>query len=149
MTSSARLDGMVDPRHPRTVLARCMPWSQIDASLALLFAREARMGRSREHADMFGPTLAAAAGGVSRSGRRRLSTRLIVSLLYVKHAFDESDESVVERWSENVVWQLLSGMEYYQSKLPCDATQIGRFQRVLGEAVVSSCSRPPSKRRSQ
>ncbi len=27
-------------------------------------------------------------------------------------------------------------MEYYQSKLPCDATQIGRFRRVLGEAGV-------------
>jgi IS5 family transposase len=28
----------------------------------------------------------------------------MVSLLYLKHAFNESDESVVERWSENVVW---------------------------------------------
>jgi IS5 family transposase len=35
-----------------------------------------------------------------------------------------------------VVWQLFSGMEYYQSKLPCDATQLGRFRRVLGEAGV-------------
>ena len=60
----------------------------------------------------------------------------MVSLLYLKHAFNESDESVVERWSENVVWQLFSGMDYYQSKLPCDATQIGRFRRVLGEAGV-------------
>ncbi|MFG6417389.1 transposase, partial [Roseateles sp. DC23W] len=66
----------------------------------------------------------------------RLPIRLMVSLLYLKHAFNESDESVVERWSENVVWQLFSGMEYYQSKLPCDATQIGRFRRVLGEAGV-------------
>lgn len=32
--------------------------------------------------------------------------------------------------------QLFSGMEYYQTKLPCDATQIGRFRRVLGEAGV-------------
>jgi IS5 family transposase len=60
----------------------------------------------------------------------------MVSLLYLKHAFNESDESVVDRWSENVVWQIFSGMEYYQSKLPCDATQIGRFRRVLGEAGV-------------
>jgi IS5 family transposase len=27
-------------------------------------------------------------------------------------------------------------MDYYQHKLPCDATQIGRFRRVLGEAGV-------------
>jgi IS5 family transposase len=132
----ARLDGMVDPRHPLAVLGRRMPWSQIEASLAPLFARKARMGQSREDADMFGPTLVVAAGGVSRAGRPRLPIRLMVSLLYLKHAFNESDESVVERWSENVVWQLFSGMEYYQSKLPCDATQIGRFRRVLGEAGV-------------
>ena len=132
----ARLDGMVDPRHPLAVLARRMPWSQIEASLAPLFARKARIGKSREDADLFGPTLVVAAGGVSRAGRPRLPIRLMVSLLYLKHAFNESDESVVERWSENVVWQLFSGMEYYQSKLPCDATQLGRFRRVLGEAGV-------------
>ncbi|HEY9105643.1 MAG TPA: IS5 family transposase [Roseateles sp.] len=132
----ARLDGMVDPRHPLAVLGRRMPWSQIEASLAPLFARKARMGKAREDADMFGPTLVVAAGGVSRAGRPRLPIRLMVALLYLKHAFNESDESVVERWSENVVWQLFSGMEYYQSKLPCDATQIGRFRRVLGEAGV-------------
>jgi IS5 family transposase len=27
-------------------------------------------------------------------------------------------------------------MEYYEPRLPCDATQIGRFRRVLGEAGV-------------
>lgn len=27
-------------------------------------------------------------------------------------------------------------MEYYQHGLPCDATQIGRFRRALGEAGV-------------
>ena len=60
----------------------------------------------------------------------------MVSLLYLKHAFNESDESLVERWSENVVWQFFSGMTYYEPRLPCDATQIGRFRRVLGEAGV-------------
>ncbi|WP_419964641.1 hypothetical protein [Pelomonas cellulosilytica] len=63
----ARLDGMVDPRHPLAVLGRRVPWSQIEASLAPLFARKARMGKSREDADMFGPTLVVAAGGVSRA----------------------------------------------------------------------------------
>jgi IS5 family transposase len=32
--------------------------------------------------------------------------------------------------------QFFSGMEYYEPRLPCDATQIGRFRRVLGEAGV-------------
>ncbi len=132
----ARLDGMVDPRHPLAVLAQRMPWAQIESSLAPLFARKARSGKLMADADLFGTTAYVAAGGVSRAGRPRLPIRLMVSLLYLKHAFNESDESVCERWSENVVWQLFSGMEYYQAKLPCDATQIGRFRRVLGEAGV-------------
>ncbi|MFG6417305.1 hypothetical protein ACG02S_25760 [Roseateles sp. DC23W] len=43
----ARLDGIVDPRDPLAVLGRRMPWSQIEASLAPLLARKARMGKSR------------------------------------------------------------------------------------------------------
>jgi IS5 family transposase len=56
-------------------------------------------------------------------------------LLYLKHAFNVSDEELVERWSENVACNF-SGMEYYTAKLPCDATQIGRFRQVLGKAGV-------------
>ena len=63
-----------------------------------------------------------------------LSIRLTLSLLDLKHAFSLADEELVERWSENVVWQFFSGMEYYQPKLPCDATQIGRFRTTLNEA---------------
>jgi hypothetical protein len=39
----------------------------------------------------------------------------------------------VARWSENVVWQFFSGMDYYEPRLPCDATQIGRFRTAIGE----------------
>jgi transposase, IS5 family len=35
-----------------------------------------------------------------------------------------------------VQWQFFSGMAYYEPRLPCDHTQIGRFRRVLGEAGV-------------
>ena len=132
----ARLDGMVDPRHPLAVLARKMPWAEIETALAPAFAHKDRKGRAVEGADMFGPTLVVAGAGVSPAGRPRLPIRLMVSLLYLKHAFNQSDESVVERWSENVVWQLFSGMEYYTPKLPCDAAQISRFRKVLGEAGV-------------
>jgi IS5 family transposase len=60
----------------------------------------------------------------------------MASLLYLKHAFDLSDEALVERWAENVVWQYFSGNEYYEPKPPCDPTQIGRFRRAIGEAGV-------------
>ena len=47
-----------------------------------------------------------------------------------------SDEELVERWAENVVWQHFSGMTFYEPRLPCDATQIGRFRGAIGEAGV-------------
>ena len=47
-----------------------------------------------------------------------LAIRLMCSLLYLKHAYNLSDEEVCERWAENVVWQYFSGMDYYQPRLP-------------------------------
>ena len=132
----ARLDGMIDLNHPLAVLGRRMPWVEIEKSLAALFARKARMGRQREDADMFGPMAVVVAGGVSAAGRPRLPIRLMVALLYLKHAFNESDESLVERWAQDVLFQYFSGQEYYEHRLPCDPSQIGRFRRVLGEAGV-------------
>ena len=58
------------------------------------------------------------------------------SLLYLKHAYKLSDEELVERWAENVVWQHFSGMRFYEPHPPCDATQIGRFRSAIGEAGV-------------
>ena len=71
--------------------------------------------------------------GISPAGRPRLPLRLMVSLMYLKNCMNLSDEELVERWAENVQWQFFSGMEYYEPRLPCDATQIGRFRRLLGE----------------
>jgi len=132
----ARLDSMIDMQHPLAVLATRMPWVAIEAALAPAFAHKNREGQVVEGADLFGPTSELAGAGISARGRRRLPIRLMVSLLYLKHAFNLSDEELVQRWSENVQWQFFSGMQYYEPKLPCDATQIGRFRRVLGEAGV-------------
>lgn len=132
----ARLDSMIDMHHPLAVLATRMPWSEIEAALAPLLAHKDRSGRLIQDADLFGPTAQLAGAGLSNAGRPRLPLRLMVALLYLKHAFNLSDEELCERWSENVVWQFFSGMAYYEPRLPCDATQIGRFRRVLGEAGV-------------
>jgi len=132
----ARLDTMIDMRHPLVVLSTRMPWEQIEATLAPLFAHKARSGRVVEHADMFGPAMALEGAGISNRGRPRLPIRLMVALLYLKHAYGESDESVVERWAQDVYFQFFSGNDYFEARLPCDATQIGRFRRVLGEAGV-------------
>ncbi len=127
------LDFMVDQRTVLAVLAGRMPWSEIEAALASTFNCKDRKGRTVEGADLFGSTLTVAGAGASAAVQPRLPIRLMVSLLYLKHAFKETNESVVERWSENVVWQFFSGMEYYSTKLPCDPTKISRFRKIPSE----------------
>ena len=104
----ARLDQMIDLRHPLAVLARRLPWSQIDAALSPAFARRNIEGKVINHDDLFGDTFEIVGGGPSVAGRPRLPIRLMSALLYLKHAFNLSDEELVERWSENVVWQYFS-----------------------------------------
>lgn len=134
----ARLEQMIDLRHPLAVLAGRMPWSQIEAALAPVFERKNRQGQVVEIDDLFGTTQVIAGAVVSAAGRARLPIRLMASLLYLKHAFNLSDEELVARWSENVVWQYFGGQAYYTPKLPCDATQIGRFRTAIGKAGVDA-----------
>ena len=131
-----RLDQLIDLRHPLAVLANRMPWQEIEASLAHRFARQVRSGKKIEDMDMFGATQIVAGAGVSNAGRPRLPTRLMVSLLYLKHAFNESDEDVVQRWGETPTWQYFSGQEYFEHRLPCDPTLLVKFRKLLGEEGV-------------
>lgn len=62
----------------------------------------------------------------------------MISLLYLKHAFDESDEGVVERWSETPTWQYFSGQAYFEHRWPCDPSLLVRFRRALGEEGVEA-----------
>lgn len=57
----------------------------------------------------------------------------MISLLYLKHAFNESDEGVVERWRDTPRWQYFSGSAYYEDRLPCDASTLVKFRQLLGE----------------
>ena len=129
----ARIDAMINLSDPLAVLARRLPWDRIEAALLEKFEREDRAGQVREGLDLFGATQVLEGVGLSNAGRPKLPIRLMASLLYLKHSFNLSDEELVVRWSENVLWQFFSGMAYYEHRLPCDPTQIGRFRRDLGE----------------
>jgi transposase, IS5 family len=129
----ARLDFMVDHQHPLVVLSKRLPWAAIEQALAPHFARKARSGTKVSAPDLLGAHEVEFGNGISPAGLPRLPIRLMASLQYLKNAFNLSDEELVERWSENVVWQFFSGMDYYEPRLPCDATQIGRFRRAVGE----------------
>jgi IS5 family transposase len=114
-------------------LAGRLPWAQIEQALAAKFEHDDRMGRVIQDVDLLGPRTELVGVGRSNAGRPRLPIRLMASLLYLKHSFNLSDEEVCMRWSENVLWQFFSGQTYFEHRLPCDATQIGRFRRELGE----------------
>jgi len=130
----SRIETMIDLRCPLAVLAVRLPWDEIEAALAPKFEHEDRAGETVDSVDLLGATTIVVKAGRSNAGRPKLSIRLLASLLYLKHSFNLSDEEVCQRWSENVVWQFFSGLEYFEHRLPCDPTQIGRFRRDIGEA---------------
>lgn len=132
----SRLDQMIDLRKPLAVLATHIPWQELEAAVAHRFARQVRTGNQVADIDLFGPTVAVVGAGASNAGRPRLPMRLMISLLYLKHTFNESDEGVCERWSETPVWQYFSGLDYFEDRLPCDPSAISRFRGLLGEEGV-------------
>ena len=69
---------------------------------------------------------------VENTGRPGKPIWLIVALHYLKHTFDESDESVVERFLENPYWQYFAGFEYFQHELPLDPTSLVKWRHRIG-----------------
>ena len=131
----ARLDHMIDLRHPLCVLASRMPWQQIEASVSHLFMRKARAAMAMPDLDLFGEA-PVVTGRASNAGRPRVPLRVMIALLYLKHAFNESDEGVVDRWAETPTWQFFSGQAHFEHRRPCDATTLVKFRQLLGDEGV-------------
>ena len=104
---------MIDPRHPLVRVGEAMPWE------ALI--------------DAVGDSLPAIPAG---AGRRPLPARLMLGLLYLKYAYDLSDEAVCQRWLENPYWQHFCGEVFFQTRLPCDPSSLTRYRKHLDEAGV-------------
>ena len=102
----AQLSEILNPVHPLYLLAERIDWSQFDAAIDACYADEL--------------------------GRPGVNTRLMVGLLYLKHAYDESDESVVARWVENPYWQFFCGMSYLQHELPIDPSSLSKWRKRVG-----------------
>lgn len=106
----ARLDQILDRSHALVKLADAIDWEQVDRRVAPCYADEGRPG---------------------------LSPRLMVGLHYLKHAFDESDESVCERWVENPYWQYFCGEMYLQHELPIDPSSMTRWRDRVGPELFN------------
>lgn len=73
------------------------------------------------------------ADGIGSPG---VPTRLLVGLHYLKHAYHESDESVLEKWVENPYWQYFCGYELFQPQMPCHPTSLVKWrQRLKADGV--------------
>lgn len=106
----SRLESIINLKKPLCTLSTKINWSALENSFTKYYSKD--------------------------FGRPSKPIRLMVSLLILKHLYNMSDESVVERWSENPYWQYFSGMEYFQWELPCDPTELVKFRNRIGESGV-------------
>ena len=102
-----KLEQLINQRHELCRLARVIDWQRCEAQFGALYAEDGRPG---------------------------IPVRLMVGLHYLKHAFNESDETVVARWVENPYWQYFCGEEYFSHRPPIDPSQMTRFRQRIGES---------------
>lgn len=67
-------------------------------------------------------------------GRPGVSTRLMVSLHYLKYTHNLSDEDVICGWVENPYWQYLNGMKFFEHRVPINPSSMTRWPNKIGEA---------------
>lgn len=68
----------------------------------------------------------------SDNGRPCIPIRTIAGILILKRLFNESDESVLDRWVENPYWQYFCGEIYFRHELPFDRTELIKFRKRIG-----------------
>ena len=67
------------------------------------------------------------------NGRPSIPIRKIVGVILLKRTYNESDESVVDRWKENPYWQHFCGEINFQHEWPFDPTELVKFRKRMGE----------------
>ncbi len=103
---------MINPKHPLVKLAAVIDWDEIGQSFGAHFE--------------------------SRLGRPALSPRLVAGLLYLQHAYDCSDEAVINTWVENPYFQHFTGETYFQTEAPMDSSSLTRWRKRIGEEGVET-----------
>jgi IS5 family transposase len=102
----AHFDQLLNPDHPLVNIARQIDWDQFDRVFGGCYCED--------------------------NGAPAKSTRLMVGLHYLKHTFNESDESVVARWVENPYWQYFCGYTHLQHACPIHPTSMTRWRQRVG-----------------
>jgi transposase, IS5 family len=99
---------IINPAHGLVKLAHTVNWDRMD--------------------EVFGETFC------PDNGRPAVSTRVMVSLHYLKYTYNLSDDDVVAGWVENPYWQYLSGMKFFQHEPPINPSSMTRWRTRIGEA---------------
>ena len=107
-----RLDQILNTHHPLFLLANQIDWSNLEKKFGSVY--------------------------VEAVGRPGNPIRLMVGLHYLKHAFNESDDSVLARFLENPYWQYFCGFDYFRHELPIDSSSLTRFRKRIGESGIES-----------
>jgi transposase, IS5 family len=94
--------------HPLVKLANAINWSRFEEEFGKLYSE--------------------------KRGRPGVPTRIMVALHYLKHAYNQSDENVVERFSENAYWQYFCGFHFLEHKPPCVPTALVEWRKRIGES---------------
>lgn len=102
----AHFDQLLNPKHELIQLARKIDWSRFDVAFADSYSE-----------DMGAPAKA---------------MRLMVGLHYLKYTFNQSDESLVERWIENPYWQYFCGYTHMQHEWPIHPTSMTKWRNRVG-----------------
>lgn len=102
----SRLDQILNRRHCLYRLADTIDWSFFEKEFGSLYTEN--------------------------FGRPGLPIRLLVGLHYLKHAYNVSDEGVVEQFLENPYWQYFCGFEYFQHEFPLDPTTLVKWRKRIG-----------------
>lgn len=103
----SELKSILNLRHELCRMAELIEWQRFENQLAEFFPSE--------------------------KGCPALPSRLIVGLMYLKHAFNLSDEVLVERWVENPYWQYFCGKQYLRHDFPMDPSSMTKWRHRLGE----------------
>ena len=102
----SHFDQLLNPNHELIQLAKQIDWPRFDAAFT----------------DCYSPDMGAPGKAI----------RLMVGLLYLKHMFNESDESLVARWVENPYWQYFCGYTHMQHECPIHPTALVKFRKRVG-----------------
>jgi IS5 family transposase len=101
------LKHFINENHELVLRSRKINWEQLESGLSVYYCED--------------------------NGRPCIPIRTIAGIVLLKRLFDESDESVLDRWVENPYCQYFCGEVYFCHQLPFDRTELIKFRKRIGE----------------